>query len=227
MPAPPASAHQLVVGAPGAVELDLGDAGLARLVHATLVRRADTIRVELSPGGAVAPLEALLLIPDRAPEDAAADRRRPRAWALVGEARVPFDAVAEQALRDDVTGLRYEVIGHLDLSTVLRRGRATATLVVERQAAPTRAALLVRRAGEAFAAEDPSGTPRTLAQLRAWDAMPAGGTAGDGIARAPRAAISWFAAALAIVAALVAGWWIRAGHARSRERGIERERAAR
>jgi len=210
-----ASAHELTVSAPGPVEVDLGDGSRARLVHATLTAGGDTLRAHVAPGDGT-DLEALLLVPVFEPERSASRSELPRAHALVTGATRQFNRVTdEQVLLDDITSVEYRVLGTV-------RVDAAAELVVE-SSEPTRVALLVRHRDDAFVTEDPKRLQRTLVKLRAWTEVSA-----TGQRRTPAKPISdgrgpaIYAAGLAVVALLLAAWWVRSGRTTSRRRGVER-----
>lgn len=212
------AAHELVVADPGPVSVDLADASSSRLIHATLESATDTMQVRVAPTGTV---EALLLVPVFDPEGSAEESDLPTARAEAGGRSRAFEPpVSDEVLLDDTTNVEYRVLG-------TTRIHARSVVRVETDH-PTRAALLVRSPDEPFVTDDPDRVQRTLVKLRAWTEVSATGTR-----RAPRPPVSdgrapaIFAAAIAVVALLLAAWWVRSGRMDSRRRGVERADAER
>lgn len=199
-----AHAHELTVLDPGGAQLDLGDASQPRLVHGTLAGTREEL--ELGVRVRATPLRVLLLVPDAAPERGSDARPR------LDESQ----RVDDRAISDETTGVEYLVVGE----RVLQPGPGAATtLRVTRGAEPTRVAVLVGDPDAAFAASDPSRTPRSMLRLRAWAETPADGSrpvrpAGSG----PDRNAPWYGFGITLVAVLTAAWWLRIGHTRSRER---------
>lgn len=215
---PAATAHELQVVAPGSVRLDAGTAAPARLVHATLLDPGDRLVVTVAASDA--PVEALLLVPDRRPE-------RGRAGDALPAMQVPDAAEASvvvleepRRVRDEATGFDYLVLATVDVP----RSTEVATVTVARGSEPTRVALRVGRPGAPFRSSDPERTPRGLILARGWvETEPAGaGDLPEGWSTAPGRTVAWFAAALAAAGLLVAAWWVARGRAASRRRGVER-----
>jgi hypothetical protein len=205
-----AAAHEISVLPPGAATIDAGDGTTARLIHATLLKPGDTLRVAVHPGADA--LEALLLVPEEGPEGQASASKLPT-WEVRDGVSLPAPT-----LTDSVTHIAYRVLADTSASS-------TSTIVIRRGSIATRVALLVRTGGEAtpFRADHVQRTPRTLLRLQQWAATPASRSSTHDAADHSTFR-AWYAAGLAVVALLVAGWWIRSGKVRSRERGVERSR---
>lgn len=221
---PLVQAHELSVSQPGTVELDLGTADPARLMHATLVAPGDTLTTRVQPTGS--PLEVLLLVPDEQPERAVADDELPSLQVRGAGRSAVVRAVDRSRVTDEATGIHYRVIATSMIVSDGSRGARPATIVVRRGDAPTRVALRVGSA-DVFQTADPERTPRTVARARAWLETPAVGSV-----PAPRTppgttadvSRAVWGGALAMSAVILAIWWVRIGRRRSRVRGVERQR---
>ena len=226
--APAAGAHQLLVAEPGPVELDLGTAVPARLVHATLAAADDVLEAQVKVATGTDPV-AYLLVPLAPPEGDAPRADLPVPTLTVGGEVTRFEQIDEtERWVDETTGVAYRAVGRLAIDGVApaRSAVAGSTIRVTRGREPTRAVLLVVTDDEEFAAEDVEATPRALLSLRAWAETPAPGATrpdaadpGDGSSAVQRA---WIGAAIAVMGALLAVWWVTRGWRRARERGVER-----
>ncbi len=221
-----ARAHELQVVPVGSAELDAGRGDPARLVHATLDEPGDELVVTLRATGA--PLELLLLVPDRRPERGFGAGELPTLSVGPAAGGTPIavggpEGGSEGGLVDEATALEYRVFE----SRTLGPPSGTPVRVrVRRGSEPSRVALRVGVPGS-FEAANVENTPRNLVRVRAWSETPAPSARMD---RTPaettsRPVAAWFGAGIALAGVLVAAWWVGAGHRRSRIRGAERRGA--
>jgi hypothetical protein len=208
----PALAHEISVLAPGSASIDAGDGSTARLIHATLLDPGDTLRVTVHAGAAG--VDTMLLVPNAGPEQLASRHALPD---MPADELVP---ITDETPTDDSTHIEYRALVEASIASTTR------TIVVSRGSVPTRVALLVRPSSDTrFRADHPSRTPKTLLRLQQWAATPAAAARNHDAGSASHATFrAWYAAALAVIALLVAAWWVRTGKRRSRERGVERAR---
>lgn len=214
-----ASAHELTVLEVGSGELDAGLGDPARLVHATLDAAGDQLVVTVRGSGA--PLELLVLTPDRRPERTQSIAELP-SLAVTG-GTVEFEAAApadRETIVDEGTAVEYRVLG---TAAVAVPAGSRLRLAIRRGSQPARVALRVGPP-TSFEAADVERTPRTLLKLRAWVETPAPSAPID---RTPakttsRPVVAWYGAGVALLGMLIAAWWVRSGRSRSRERGVER-----
>lgn len=216
--APAATAHELTVLEPGPAELDLGTVSVPRLVHATLVKRDDTLLVRVHPDSGDL-IEVQLLVPAERSES----ERRPTAVPRMRAAAALANVAVLQSptlLVDEVTGVSYRLLAR----SRLRQGEAQHSITVRRGAQPVRVALRLAPARAPFAASSPERTPRTLVRLRDWQRTAPDGSRPGAVAEPVAASrfAPWFAGALGAGAMLLAAWWMRSGRRSSRERGLER-----
>jgi hypothetical protein len=211
---PPACAHQLVV-LDGAGEIDAGTGEPARLVHALLATAGDTLTVTVQPK--VGAMEAVLYVPDQAPERDLDGR----AWPSLELRRTGSGAVTatedpgSELVVDDATGIAYREVARVP---VPRSGPA-ATIVVHRGAVPARVALRVGQPTP-FTTEDADSAPHALQDALRWaDTPPPGSHAAKEKARKAdrsRVRFAWGGVAITLVALLIAAWWVVRGRRASR-----------
>ena len=222
--APTAGAHQLQVVEPGSAELDAGNGELARLVHATLVDEGDELVVTVAGAGEA--IEAVLLVPDQAPERGYEEADAPSLVLEAGDASRAGTVEARPVqVVDEATGIAY-----LELARIAVPASQPTRIIVRRGDVATRVAVRVGLP-TSFVADDLESTPRVALDARLWAETPAPGTepqdsGAPGSDDEPRTAYAWYGAGITVIALLVAAWWIRMGRAASRRRGIERARAS-
>lgn len=215
---PGVHAHDLQVLTPGPAELDAGTAVPARLLHATLLDPRDRLEVTVRATGST--IEALVLVPDRAPERDRSGDQVPRVQVSGASQARTVLLETPRRVRDDATGFEYLVIA----TVTVPRTDVPAVIGVTRGSEPTRVALRVGPPDAPFTARDPERTPRALILARGWvETAPAGaGDLPDPVRPTPDRTGVWFALALAAAGLLVAAWWVARGRATSRRRGAER-----
>lgn len=213
-----AAAHQLEHVDPSSTPIDLGTADPARLIHTTLVKPVDTLVVKLITSSE--PTELIMYVPDAKPERTREAADLPSITATWdGGGMVSSQDAATDPITDAATAISYLELARTPITAPA--GTAV-TVTVTRGAKPSRVALRVGPRSP-FGAEDYERTPRTLTEVRIWNATPPPGTPRPA-SRAvdPNRAVAWFGAGVALVGVLVAIWWIRSGKIASRRRGVER-----
>ena len=213
-----AAAHELVVLPVGAGEIDAGLADPARLIHATLDKPGDTLVVTVRSSGA--PLELLLLMPDRRPESKLDGEALPQLEWAAAPGQSVIEGEPRRELVDEATAVEY---GVLSSETLALEEGAPVTVTIRRGTQPARVALRVG-AATSFEAADVERTPRTLVKLRAWVETPAPSAEVDRtpVKTTSRPVVAIYGAGVALLGVLIAAWWVWSGRRRSRERGAER-----
>lgn len=222
-----AYAHEPAVLPAGSQRIDLADGSQDRLLHATLVAPADALTITLRHAADAPELLVRVLVPDAGAEHDATGAALPAATVEdAGQRRSLAPLDTPERIEDAVAGFTYRVIAEFPIDGELGTSRSPATIVVTRGSLPTRVALAVTRADATFATTDPRRTSATLLRTRAWFERGApGAPLGSQHAQSPtRGGRIWIPIGVAVVAVLLAGWWIASGRRTARRQGIERSR---